>query len=104
MLSDEVVLEIRRLLDEGNLSWRAIGERIGVSRTMVGHVAKGRRRPKSLVAEGKTQLPSRCRKCGGMVYKPCRLCRVRSYQRVTAQIQRLSKSSPPDRSAPRQAA
>jgi hypothetical protein len=86
MLSDAIVLEIRRLLGEGRLSWRAIGRQLGVSRGVVGNVAKGRRGIHSTPMFQKCErdrqdpLPTRCRGCGGRVYKPCRLCRTRAHQ------------------------
>ena len=106
MLSDEIVEEIRRLLREGRLSWRAIGDRLGVSRGSVANVANGRRSsrtPRTLI-DRHMKRPSRCPSCGGMVYKPCRLCRARTYQRVTSQIRVLSKSLRPDSPLSRQAA
>jgi hypothetical protein len=106
MLSDEIVEEIRRLLREGRLSRRAIGERLRVSRGSVANVAKGHRSsrtPRTLI-DRHLKRPSRCPKCGGMVYKPCRLCRARTYQRVVSQIRILSQSSRSDGPSPRQAA
>jgi hypothetical protein len=81
MLSDAIVLETRRLLDEGQLTWRAIAERLDVSRSFVGNIATGRRTLRTMPIEEKhDSLASRCRECGGLVYKPCRLCRTRTYQ------------------------
>ena len=43
MLSEEVVLEVRRLLDAGQLSQRKIAVRLKVSRGTVHAIANGRR-------------------------------------------------------------
>jgi transcriptional regulator with XRE-family HTH domain len=89
MFPPAVILEIRRLLDEGDLSHRAIAEQMGVSRGVVNNIARGRRGPR--VHKNSSTCPSalhvlntpaRCRKCGGLVYQPCLLCRTRAYQRL----------------------
>jgi hypothetical protein len=106
MLSDEIVEEIHRLLREGRLSRRAIAERLGISHGSVANVVHGRRNsrtPRTLI-DRHLKRPTRCLSCGGMVYKPCRLCRARAYQRVVSQIRLLSQSSRPDGPSPRQAA
>ena len=92
MLSLNCVLEIRRLLDEGRLSQRKIAAHLGVSRATVGLIATGQR---PLVGREQSsepsswdyyhdQLPSRCRQCGGMVFQPCVLCRVRALRAPTS--------------------
>ena len=43
MLSIEVVLEINRLLGEGQTSQRAIARKLGVSRGVVQNIASGKR-------------------------------------------------------------
>jgi hypothetical protein len=106
MFSDAIILEIQRLLQEGELSRRAIAARLGVGRATVDSVANGRRglrNPRPLI-ERHAKQATRCRGCGGLVYKPCRLCRARTYQRITSEIRRLSESSRPDGPSPRQAA
>jgi hypothetical protein len=96
MLSDAIVLEIRRLLSEGQLSWREIADRLGVSRSFVANVAGGRRALRTMpMVEKRDSLPSRCRKCGGLVYKPCRLCRTRTYQRLMRQGRRRPRPHRP---------
>lgn len=87
MLSIEIVFEIRRLLDQTNLSRRAIARQLGVSRGVVNDIASGRRalvgaKPRRDAWEsGPLGLPVRCRGCGGKVYLPCQLCRVRRHFR-----------------------
>lgn len=89
MLSLNCVLEIRRLLDEGRLSQRKIAVRLGVSRSTVGLIATGQRPLVGREASSdpspwdyySDQLPSRCPECGGMVFKPCVLCRARGCRR-----------------------
>lgn len=110
MYSDAIILEIRRRLEEGRLSWRAIGRQLGVSRGVVGNVAKGLRgvqtTPMVQKQESKPQepLPSRCRGCGGMVYKPCRLCRTRAHQRRMRIIHQISGVTQPVGPVPRRVA
>lgn len=87
MLPRATVEEVRRLLDEGELSHRKIAEKLDVSRGTVGAIGSGRRglygrEPDS----GEPTLccldipPERCRGCGAMVYKPCVLCRAREFR------------------------
>jgi len=84
MISAERIAHVRRLLEtEPELSQRDIALRTGVSRATVGLVASGRRRdhvPRPIEEERPKGPPARCPGCGGMVYHPCRLCRVRSLQ------------------------
>jgi hypothetical protein len=99
MLPLTVVLEIRRLLSESELSQRAIAARMGVARDTVRAIASGRRNLDSHTADrGRTPrryyvkpltVPQRCPGCGGLVHMPCRLCRVRDYQRRHELIRRL---------------
>ena len=85
MIAPPVIDEIRQLLSEEELSQRAIAVRVGVSLGTVSAVARGKRpdyKPPpgqwgaDLAAPG--GLPSRCPGCGGMVYMPCLVCRVRA--------------------------
>ncbi len=87
MLPLPIVEEIRRMLDE-RLSQRKIAEKLGVSRGTVGAIASGRRglygREPSAQHDHFDTLEftaERCAGCGAMVYKPCLLCRARSYRR-----------------------
>lgn len=82
MIELERVEEVRRLLAEGALSYRAIARITGISRGTIGAIASGKRpdlrkrsEEKDEVLEGPLE---RCPACGGYVYMPCRLCRVRS--------------------------
>ena len=82
MLAPARVAEIHRLLAEGRLSRRAVARAVGVSRNTVAAIALGRRPDYELLrrpADDEPPLgpPRRCPGCGGMVYLPCRLCRMR---------------------------
>lgn len=86
MLAPGMVAEIRRLLAEGRLSQRKIARVTGISRATVGAIANGRRpdyppRATPELFERPEGPPQRCATCGGMVYLPCRLCRVRGWMR-----------------------
>src|SRR5688500_17918662 len=101
MLPAALVLEIRRLLDEGGLSQRAIAARLNVSRGTVGNIACGRRGLHGAVEndvpdwrEG-PQLARRCRGCGGRVYEPCLLCQARAYRRRFEEIRWLVRDVSP---------
>ena len=87
MFPNAVILEIRSLLDEGELSHRAIAEKVGVSRGVVDNIAGGRRNLRKHHEDRLRQsrehfqcIPKRCRCCGGLVFEPCLLCRTRNYQ------------------------
>jgi hypothetical protein len=95
MFPNAVILEIRSLLDEGELSHRAIAEMVGVSRGVVDNIADGRRglryHKDDRVRQSHDQIqriPRRCRCCGGLVFEPCLLCRTRSYQQRIQEIRR----------------
>jgi hypothetical protein len=81
MIAPAVIAEVRRLLVETRLSRRKIAGQLGLSRGTVNAIASGRRadHAKEACEEEEEPLgpPSRCPTCGGMVYMPCRLCRVR---------------------------
>ena len=85
MIAPGVVDQVRRLLAEGELSQRKIAATAGISRGTVGAIAAGRRPDHDASAACRRgQLlprsgpPRRCPGCGGMVYMPCRLCRLRA--------------------------
>ena len=85
MIAPEVVDQIKRLLDEGNLSQRRIARQVGVSRGTVHAIARGKRtdsRPRKREQDDDFMLPrgpwDRCPTCGGMVQMPCLACRVRA--------------------------
>jgi hypothetical protein len=84
MIPAKIVAEVQRLLVQPGLSHRKIAQITGVSRGSVGAIASGKRpdyaMPRSAGAEDceePTGPPRRCPGCGGMVYMPCVLCRVR---------------------------
>ncbi len=91
MMPFELVLEVRRLLEEGRLSQRQIAVRLGVSRGTVFRLSQGWApavREKPLKRRRRRRLPlplyriaTRCPGCGGMVYAPCRLCATQEHRR-----------------------
>jgi len=76
---------VQQLLSERKHSLRQIAQITGVSRGSVSVIAQGRRPDydaiRRQVAEDDAWSPTgpiiRCPKCGGRVFAPCRLCRVR---------------------------
>ncbi|MGA7700486.1 MAG: hypothetical protein WCB27_12815 [Thermoguttaceae bacterium] len=82
MLAAKTVIEIQRLLDAKTHSQRRIAALLGVSRGSVAAIASGRRRAEladecdDAPAEH-AGPPARCPGCGGLVYMPCLLCRLR---------------------------
>ena len=87
MIAPKIVAEIRRLLDLKTHSQRRIAALLGVSRGTVAAIASGRR----ATTCRRTQCdddpaepsgpPARCPGCGGLVYMPCLLCRLRKTER-----------------------
>ena len=80
-LTLQMVEEAERLLHEGRLSQRKIAKLIGISRSSVHNLARGKRprlgpKPSDDVPYFSGPL-ERCPGCGGRVYMPCLLCRVR---------------------------
>lgn len=79
------IKEVKRLLADGKLSQRKIAEAIGVSRATVSGIARGKRpdyEPRMRARGDDEEVEplgpiARCPDCGGRVYMPCRLCRVR---------------------------
>lgn len=91
ILTPQMVDEVRRLLAEKKQSQRAIARLTEVSRGTVGRIARGETLRCEDPARRKRQgadFPSgplrRCPTCGGRVYMPCRLCRVRDHATGTA--------------------
>jgi len=85
MIPPVKVAEVKYLLSQPGLSQRKIAVLAGVSRASVSAIASGRRPDCSLRAhpdDEDEEIPlgpaERCPSCGGKVYMPCRLCRVRS--------------------------
>ncbi len=84
MIAPSMVKQVRDLLAERKWSQRKIAKMMGVSRGTVGAIASGKRtdhdrlpRVKPDEPDRPTGPPERCPGCGGIVYMPCRLCRVR---------------------------
>lgn len=83
MIAPAIVTEVRRLLAEKSHSHRRIAQLTGISRGTVGAIASGKRpdyearRPLEDQFQDPLGPPERCSGCGGMVYMPCVLCRVR---------------------------
>lgn len=86
MIPPNLVDEVRRLLAERALSQRRIAVLTGVSRASVGQIARGRRPdyqprpPRDIDLDEPLGPFERCPGCGGRVFLPCRLCRVRAIQ------------------------
>jgi DNA-directed RNA polymerase subunit RPC12/RpoP len=83
MVPTAVVAEVKRLLNEGTLSYRKISEKAGVSRGVVQAIASGRRpdyeelkRQRSGEHLDASGPPARCPHCGHRVFLPCRGCRL----------------------------
>ena len=94
MLAPAKVEEAKRLVNEGKLSQRKIAKLLGMSRATVSAIASGKRpdyeaRRRALAVDEEPLGPvERCATCGGRVYMPCRLCRVR---RMKAREERIAK-------------
>lgn len=85
MIAYERLSEIRRLLEQGRISQRQIAHMAGVSRGTVRAIARDptftdrRRDVQADRLPRRGRIPRRCRTCGGLVYPPCKLCKVRAY-------------------------
>ena len=82
MLSPDLIEEVRRLLSGGH-SRRQVARLTGISRNTISRIADGTRDDHEETEETMhsaipRRKPKRCRTCGGMVYPPCKLCRVRA--------------------------
>ncbi len=100
MLSMGKVVEIERLLAEGRLSQRKISRLVGVSRGVISAIAHGTRPDYTArrLAPSEGDSPrgdiQRCPTCGGRVYMPCRLCRVRQMkEHESALLPKLQRRS-----------
>ena len=100
MLPMEKVVEIHRLLSEGKLTHRSIALQTRVSRGTVSRIASGKRglfgreQPPTRGYDGLSFVPERCPGCGGLVRKPCVLCRARRIARRERAFRLLAKMSP----------
>lgn len=110
MLPTALIMEVRRLLDRRELSYREISKRLGVSRGIIAAMAKGQRGDYGRDVGEESQVtsphralssPTRCRECGGLVYAPCRLCQARAIEARTLATRRLRYEQTPK---PRRAA
>lgn len=87
MISPQTQAEIERLLAAGLHTQRMIAAMTGVSRGTVQAIHCGRRGDRvaaglRLADDGvePSATAERCAGCGGRVFMPCRLCRVRAWQ------------------------
>jgi hypothetical protein len=107
MIAEGKVQEVERLLADRRQSHRAIAKLVGVSRAVVGQIAAGARpdyaarRLARQEAEYEPRGPvARCRQCGGRVYMPCYLCKVRaikSAEQAQRRAERLRERARADR-------
>ena len=84
MIAPKIVAEVRRLLAERKHSQRSIARLAGVSRGSVGAIASGKCRDHTESREEWEEPagpPERCPECGGKVYMPCQLCRLREIRK-----------------------
>ena len=107
MIDREMILEVERLIREQGYSQRRIAELVGISRTSVCSIAKGRLQQK-LADHGDEPRVGRhprafggplrrCHTCGGRVHMPCLLCQVRAIkaQELTTKSPRRSSGGMP---------
>ncbi len=85
MISPLLVDNVRALLAQPGYSQRRIAALTGVSRASVGAIASGRRPDYPARRDPEDEFDAlesgpavRCPTCGGRVFLPCRLCRVRA--------------------------
>jgi hypothetical protein len=97
MIALAKVKEVERLLVGGKMSHRKIAKATGVSRATVGAIASVKRADYEArhLERAKEREPlgplERCAECGGMVYKPCRLCRARKAKSQQEEIARAAR-------------
>lgn len=98
-----MVDEVERLLAEGKISQRKIAKLVGMSRGTVNSIALGRR-PRISAPPDELQPFSgplvRCPGCGGKVFMPCLLCRVRKLKAIDQAPARCSADRTPRRCTP----
>jgi transcriptional regulator with XRE-family HTH domain len=100
MIADSKIHEVVRLLVEGKLSFRQIAVLVGISRATISKIASGERPDYEALRRERNELlepqgpPVRCSTCGGKVFAPCRLCRVRSIkQKEQQRLKMLRKTA-----------
>jgi transcriptional regulator with XRE-family HTH domain len=97
MIALAKVKETERLLATTELSQRKIAARVGISRATVAAIASGKHRDYEarLIARMEESQPlgplARCAGCGGMVYMPCRLCKIRALKDRERQVLRAGR-------------
>ena len=98
MIAQAKINEIERLLAAGALSQRKIAKLVGTSRSVVGAIAAGTRPDyEARRREREENFPEplgplgRCPGCGGMVYNPCRLCRLRLFKDRELRLARAAR-------------
>jgi transcriptional regulator with XRE-family HTH domain len=95
MLSPSQVKKVRKLLADG-WSLRKIARKMRLARNTVDAIAHGRRHvPLPSPDEDGSQclgLPVRCTTCGGMMFPPCRLCRVRAIKARKAFVEKMRRA------------
>jgi len=107
MIALSLVQEAERLLAEGQLSQRRIAATVGISRATVGAIAAGKRpdyEARRAARAGELEPlgpPARCPTCGGMVYTPCQLCRVRLIKNREEEVARTARRQARQRAARR---
>jgi hypothetical protein len=95
MLAKKVVVEIDRLVKEGKLTHRRIAAQLGVGRSTVNEIARGRRRLFGYAAGEEAgdceelEPAERCQTCGFLVHLPCLVCRTREYREQQKQWQKV---------------
>ena len=95
MIAQSKIEEVQRMLAETDFSQRKIAKMTGVSRAVVGSVASGKRPDYEAIRKEKNDLyqPTgplkRCKGCGGMVYDPCRLCKLRAVREYEQELVRF---------------
>jgi hypothetical protein len=97
MISLAKFREAQRLLARGDVSQRKIAATVGISRATVGAIANGKCDDREAREHARadrylpTGLMERCGGCGGRVYLPCLLCRVRSMRMDEQKILRAGR-------------
>jgi len=103
MYSAEVVDQIQKLLAAGH-SYREIAALTGASHGTVATINHGRTRTYGEVRTVADRA-ERCRECGNLVFKPCRICEIRRHtDQVLAQRRQEAQSPPGARASRRPAA